>query len=400
MTVFLAVTLLMVVDVTDWHIEIGWHCNRHENSSKHLCENCVWGSRFKTYQVLYNGGRELQLEKLANITVLNENQCKHKKFLVYKCDSSSLCGGFADRQKGIISTFLLALLTNRKFIIDMTSPCNLEEFLEPNVYNWNLCKAYLKTMPNKNISKLNYVENYKFIKGINQFDFDRNWTKGAVVLKFNGYAIDKIRQHKETKSRLEWLLNITNEEAIHLVLNTLFKPGERLFNDAINFYNNHINGRKLICSHIRKGKNPTLPTDNRLRFGSPNETVIFEYLKKLDKNSKNAIYIAADSEEVKQSAKGNLTSYININRTIVHIDRLAQFKKQKSEACDGFYTAVFEQFILSLCDKLILTRSGFGTIAAYIRGVSDELFLYHPKLKIIVETNLTNIQKVFKFKFL
>lgn len=398
MTGVALLTFLPVYDITKWYtIGIGKYCDYQRNNTNLRCENCVWNKRFKTHTISYKGGRELQIEMLENITVLTENQCRHKKFLVYKCDSSVQCGGWADRQKGIVSTFLMALLANRKFVIDMKNPCGLEEFLLPNVYNWSLCKSYLKSLRKQNISSFNYIERHKFIREIKQFDFERNWVTDVVNVRFNSYAMDGLRQHKNSKSRLKWLLDMNNEETIHIVLNTLFKPNDRLLNDVIDFHDRQVKGKSLICSHIRKGKNPSIPKDSNLRFGPPNETVIFNYLKDYDNNPKYVIYVAADSSEVKESARGNLTSYININRTIVHVDRLGEFKKFKTEACEGFYSAIMEQLILSLCDKLILTRSGFGTIAAYIRGVSDNLFMYHPHRKRITQTNLTNIQTVFKF---
>ena len=398
LTGFILVILLLIFDISGrYAMTITGYFKNNETSLKRKCENCVWARRFKTYTDLYKGGRELSLEMLENITVLSENQCRQQKFLVYRCDSTKPCGGWADRQKGIVTTFLMALLTNRKFVIDVTHPCKLEEFLMPNVYNWMLCKNFLKNVPQRNISSFSFIERYKFNKEIKNFDFEGKWTTKVVVIRFNSYGINGIREHKKARERLRWILNMTNEEVIHTVLNTLFKHKDRLINDIIHFYNNNIEGRKLVCCHIRKGGNPSIPRDNKFGSKSPNETVIFDFLKQYDQSSEHAIYIAADSDKVKESARRNFTSYINVNRTIVHVDRLGKFRNLKKEACNGFYTAILEQFILSLCDKLLLTPSGFGTIAAYMRGISDNLYIYHPVSKRIVTANITDIQKIYKF---
>ena len=366
--------------------------------SKYLAktENTFWSKHIlKQHKSLkYNSGPTLTggaLEKKA-IT-----KCNNQKFLVYRCDSSSWCGGWGDRQKGIVSTFLLSLLTERLFIIDIDNPCKLENILVPNIYNWSTCLAFVKSAPSQNVIHANYIDNKAKLEEIRNFDFNRKWPSHIVVSRFNNYAISEIRQHKLAKTRLKWLLNITNEEAMHLVLNTLFKPTHGMLKDAISFYDNQVKGRLLVCGHIRVGKNPSIPSDINLRFGVPNITMLLDFLKLFDVDGTNAIYIASDSENVKKIARTRIRSYINMNRTIVHVDRLEKSKKIKSEACDGWKTVVLEQFILSQCDILVLTRSGLGTIAAYMRGDYKNLFMFHPVIRTIVETKWIDLQRAFNF---
>ena len=75
--------------------------------------------------------------------------CSEGRFLVYQCTKQDrhACGGLADRERGIISTFLLALQTNRTFVIDLDKPCKLEQFLVPNLYNWTRCKSFIQSLP-------------------------------------------------------------------------------------------------------------------------------------------------------------------------------------------------------------------------------------------------------------
>ena len=344
------------------------------------------------------GERLLTEESLQNIKLSNRSLCNNQKFLVYKCDNLYPCGGWADRQKGIVSTFLLALLTNRRYIIDMDKPCKLEHFLMPNVYNWSVCYDFVKNVTANHTISVNYIDPSKeMLAEIKSLNFFHNWSLSLVVSRFNVYAINEIRQHKLAKSRLKWLSNITNEEAIRLVLHTLFKPTVEVLKDVINFYHNQVRGKQLVCCHIRVGKNPSIPIDNVPRFGEPNITLLFDFLKTFEATGTNAIYIASDSESVKDLAKKSITSYININRTIVHVDRLGQFETLKLEACDGWNTVILEQFILSQCDTLVLTRSGLGTMAAYMRGVNENLFMFHPEIQKVIQTNLTDLNRSFQF---
>ncbi|CAF3902742.1 unnamed protein product, partial [Adineta steineri] len=53
--------------------------------------------------------------------------------MIYSCQS--FCGGWGDRLRGILSVYILALLTNRHFMIDMNYPCEILKVLQPNVVN-------------------------------------------------------------------------------------------------------------------------------------------------------------------------------------------------------------------------------------------------------------------------
>ena len=51
----------------------------------------------------------------------------HGKYLIYHCEH--VCGGLWDRFRGIVNSFILALITNRTFVIHHTMPCPLQNFL-------------------------------------------------------------------------------------------------------------------------------------------------------------------------------------------------------------------------------------------------------------------------------
>ena len=56
------------------------------------------------------------------------------------------CGGLGDRLNGIMSSFVVALLTGRLFVIDWKTPCPLEEHLVPHAVDWatTLWKSSIK----------------------------------------------------------------------------------------------------------------------------------------------------------------------------------------------------------------------------------------------------------------
>lgn len=63
-----------------------------------------------------------------------------KRYIMYRCEQKldrDYCGGIGDRLKGILSTYLWSLLTNRTFVVKITRPCNIINLMEPNLVNWN-----------------------------------------------------------------------------------------------------------------------------------------------------------------------------------------------------------------------------------------------------------------------
>ena len=56
----------------------------------------------------------------------------------YACDEG-YCGGWADRQKGIVNAFVIAAILGQKFKVHMPQPCELGFFLSPGgAVDWRL----------------------------------------------------------------------------------------------------------------------------------------------------------------------------------------------------------------------------------------------------------------------
>lgn len=335
----------------------------------------------------------LSAKDLENIIVENEERCKHVPLLVYDC-SSSFCGGWGDRQKGMVTAFLLALLTKRHFVVQITKPCDIENFLEPALYNWKVCKQYI----NQGLQPNETLQQRGILREVARMDFETEWNKRIVIIHLNAYGMEKIKLHKYAKERVGWLFDRTNPEIIRMILQALFKPRANLQNEINNFVNSKTeNGQTLVCTHIRIGQNPSIPRDSKLPTNMfANVSEIFSFLKQYDDGAKYVIYIATDSDDVRQKAFETFANYVNVNRRIVHVDNFKNIQNE-TEICDGFNTVLFEHYLLSTCDRLIITRSNFGATAAYLRGRSDNLFLYHTYINQVIKTNLTNIQVVYHF---
>ena len=91
---------------------------------------------------------------------------KEKKYVMYEC-TNSLCGGWGDRLKGIMSAYAWSLLTNRIFLINITNPCLLTTFFEPNEIQWNLEHYNLTNLKKEYYYK---IDNLHFRQDLDNFN--------------------------------------------------------------------------------------------------------------------------------------------------------------------------------------------------------------------------------------
>ncbi|XP_060572716.1 uncharacterized protein LOC132730747 isoform X2 [Ruditapes philippinarum] len=328
--------------------------------------------------------------RMSNTFVTDPSKCAEHTFLVYSCDYSRSCGGMGDRQRGIVSSFILALITARVFIIDFEKPCELDNFLKPTVYDWTICKRFIKN--EKNALTIDMMNKSSMGIDMNNLRFNL-WHWKVVFVKINSNLIYQLRKIKDIRTNYGWLLNMSIPSAYNMILNLLFQPKDTLMSFLDNLIDQNVKEKYLVCCHIRVGKNPSIPQDNAFgEFEKPNETIVFKYLKRYTDPDKYVIYLASDSLYVRSEFWKIFKNGIHIDVPIIHVDRLGTHKHNEKEACDGLKYVLIEQYLLSTCDILILTAdSGFGKYAAYLRGSSDNLFLIQLNDSQVITTKLRYI---------
>jgi len=72
------------------------------------------------------------------------------RFIMYRCDNNMGCGGLGDRLNGIVTSFYLALLTDRAFLIRWTRGCPWTHFVRPAYFDWRV--------PEEKVDKLSLKE--------------------------------------------------------------------------------------------------------------------------------------------------------------------------------------------------------------------------------------------------
>jgi len=339
------------------------------------------------------------LKSPINITEYNFTNnlpCDQRQYFIFNCQKDQLCGGLGDREKGIITSFLLALLSNRTLIIDMADPCPMEDYQTPNVYDWLSCKDYALSRPKSEVHDLAAIDKKPGkLKTFKVMDFAKEWTKKVVRYRINWLVIDAVKDRMQNSDMpsFGWAKNLTKEEIIKAVMFVLFKPGPTMSNDIQNFFDTYIQNKTLVCAHVRIGKNPSNPLDGSKSQRTPNATKIIDFLKQYNNVRNYTIFVATDSDEVRAACYSELVNFVTLNKPIVHVDRYGGMGKNKS--CDGLYNAILEQRLLSLCDVLLLTQSNFGGIASYIRG-RGVLYIYNSWQHFIEKLELEQMATKYK----
>ncbi|EDO43826.1 predicted protein [Nematostella vectensis] len=93
-------------------------------------------SQFKVSGALRCDGNWVHTYKQLHEQTLKSSK-RERKYLVYYCKGHSAgCGGYGNRMMGIISTFYLAVLTNRTFLIHWGGPEKFDQYFKPNMIDW------------------------------------------------------------------------------------------------------------------------------------------------------------------------------------------------------------------------------------------------------------------------
>lgn len=320
------------------------------------------------------------------------NNQTDRRYLVYLCDTQYLCGGWGDRQRGIVSTYLLARLAKRQLKIVMTTPCNLRFFYKPNKVQWLPDLNELVT--NSNIT-INALLDKSFQFSLMDGDFNTKFPQKVIYLKTNQDYFSRLNKNPAYSRILDqWGGLYVQRSRFHWAWNDIMQPSHRLLTHLQYIVGSQFLIRKgliskpvkmktansttaignstLICAHVRMGKNPTIPMDEDLQsFSIEHLPTLLKFMASKDTKKNAKFFVATDYEHVRTESKkffGN--RLLDYGGKILHIDR----QRSEHSACVGFEVALIDQFILSLCDILIVCKSGFSINASFMSNSTGHVF--------------------------
>ena len=313
-----------------------------------------------------------------------------ERYMIYYC--KFFCGGWADRLKGIVFAYVIANLTNRKLGIQITdNPCSLTDFVRPNDVNWSMPDDVDLKSGAETYNKLDSVDFYQRVATSNLDDL---FTSRVALFKANLDYFDQIKSNKLYQERLKWMLPLTRDQIFSRIYRKLFKfsPNvQRAVNRTLQLARPAKDGQ-LICAHLRfAGNSESLRETKKLHTRAHGKSLL-TFLQSFDPNStsynassaanvsntspvdasKVRFFVTSDSEEfIDEAARIFGDRFVRTDGQFVHVDKPGENRRK---ACDGFTKVLVDQYLLSTCDVLVLSRSGFGRQAAYLRGTDRGLF--------------------------
>ncbi|KAL3857858.1 hypothetical protein ACJMK2_012488 [Sinanodonta woodiana] len=288
------------------------------------------------------------------------------RYLIDTCVDEDQCFGWGDRQRAIVTTYLISLLSDRQFGIYMTNPCALENFLAPNKVNWIVNKDELDDLCTRHFYMYNdHMQHYQQHEMIETADFQVLFPEDVIYFHTAQDYLPSIRRNKMTADKIPWLHIHTLGEAYGYIMRHLFVLNNSTQAIVSELLSKHVQNHTLVCAHVRMGINGV----DFVRTPKSELRVIWDFLLRYNDKQKYKIYVATDMNETKEYAMKLFRD--QTFDTVGIIDQM-----HRSKSCEVFRRVIVEQEILSRCDILLLTRSTMGIIAAFMRNKNHGLYCF------------------------
>ncbi|XP_046360507.2 uncharacterized protein LOC124138041 [Haliotis rufescens] len=304
----------------------------------------------------------------AHVVFIPHSYAPWSQYIVYRCDGTSACGGWADRQKGIVAAYLISVMTERKFKVILTVPCDIRTYLLPVKEDWRVHGNELQGIPSTNVVKMDSVA-ASFCDRLGKEKLEDIFKSNVTYFNVNMECVQFLLRNPLYPRQLGWAKGMSVGEVYQVVWNSLFKLNQKTGNHLRTFRSQMSRSKTLVCSQIRVGKSPTIPQDRVINTLEHVEAV-WSFLKKYNDSNRYHIFLTTDSEQIRDIGRSKFPDVnLDLKGHIVHVDRTTG-----NHVCDGLEKTLLDQIILSTCDVLIISESGFGRIAAFMRRTQDNLY--------------------------
>jgi len=309
---------------------------------------------------------QLNATKQSIISHIRDIEKQDVGYIIYDCSKSfrGRCGGWNDRITGVIETLMISLITNKKFRIVIDTPCDTINYFIPKEVDWTIHKQFsIKKAP-----KLNFIDRSVYRLDVN--NISRHFQTFVTRVRNNWDVMDKFRVTDVVKKKIPWICDVHHADIYKIIFDILFQPTQSVLGPISKLSIDK--SKKLVCAHARIGTNPldknhTFAGGLRMPFNKT--SVLLKFLETFDKKTTN-IYVATDSPMLKRMVMKKFPENsldIPGNLMLVDIDRGAG-------ACGAYAKSLSEFWLLTKCDVLVLTRSGFGMLAAYLMDNTKSLY--------------------------
>lgn len=296
----------------------------------------------------------------------------HNKYLIYLCDRGKPCGGWGDRQRGVVNAFLLAHVTSRTFGLNMSLPCDVINLYVPNAVSWNISEDEIR---GKSHLTINSIDDLSFHEILRWIDFNAAYTEDVIFLRTNIEHFWAIRSNPHFEPLLPKWAKRSRFVFFRESWNLLVKPADHLqrhLDDVLHECHFYERTQPLVCVHVRVGVSKSNPRDSESRNDVRELGSLWTFLDSYVRNGSH-VFMATDSLEVRHLSRARLGSFHHdAGGTILHVDK----QRTDPDSCNGFESALLDQLVLTKCDILVTSNSMFSGRAAMIRGTNDNLFYF------------------------
>ena len=320
------------------------------------------------------------------------------KFLVYSCAGRKYgCGGYGNRLNAIASLFLLAVLTDRAFIIDWRSTISMDTFWEPKHIDWNfpvLSMTGLKSRRHfwgkghplnvgsdvvRPASDMNGI-----VEWIKKEDIPTYFNTPVEVVTNVWYLVDMILENPSTSDKAVQLGLRSSAGAKYSFLGCasdfLFKMSPILEKEleAARTSLGLPRSMPFVGLHVRMGDEKfgfkgRMTNDFKRFFECAKQGERF--LERADSGRYHEIkwFLATDDTDVKSYARREyVDKVVTLNLTIQHIDKLGK----RDLSSQGMLGVLLDHFFLSESSISVLSPSTFGLTARALRFQARATFTY------------------------
>lgn len=311
------------------------------------------------------------------------------KTLIWRCDT--FCGGIGDRIKGIVTSLLLATLTDRLLLLQWSTPFDPKQqrlLFQPAAIDWDInqslwsnvrhsvqvhvtttagsewtTQVLQRTIFNYSISHVTVRTNIhyrKFFLGLPNFE-----STTLHVLNEKGLGYQFLEQ-----------LQGRNEMVSSLLVRFLFRFSGILLPGIVNMTKAMgLGNQPYVGVHLRTGFYGTL-NENPKRFGEFYQKVVWQQLLdcaiekgKALLDSEFAIVLLTDSTVVKEWATNQYNGRVLVTHTeAIHFDK----EEDCDRAMDAELQAGTELGILAYSSVFFVSSSsGFSNVAREYCGISE-----------------------------
>lgn len=319
----------------------------------------------------------------------------NRKYVVYECTNGRLCGGWADRLKGIMSAYAWSLITNRTLLVNIIRPCKLTEHLVPNQIEWYDEKR-VQSYFWKKIWKIDNLEYRLRLSNFTLNDFNLDYK--YISIKNNLDWLEPLSKNKNLHARLVQLGYEPNKFKLQYVFKDwyrkLFKLHPRLQTKYDEFLTkSNKTSNKLLCAQIRiGGRRENVAFD--YKFTSIENTIVYwNYIKKyiFQNNSEFKLFLTTDTREVESEARKVFAEQnVMINEGLnAHLDRERHLNGQ----CAKVDKVFLDFHCLQLCDMAIISESGFGKLGVWNRDEPNKnLAIFSKQETIVIKKSIDELE--------